>query len=205
MSVKPPTFDKILEVFTQLKDNPIPKYVVIGYPYEGRQFCPYSSRVHKLLTTSKYASDHVFVILPDREHGQDFKDLFHYQNGTFPLVYKNGTYIGGSDELKEELQNYNVPSISDNLQKHYNLSDAAKFILVGYNICPFSDKALSHLKRRYPGQYQKITFDRSNAGKHRGNLEHKGTFPLVFEKKRKRVRLIGGADDFIAYDLGKNY
>lgn len=203
MSGKAPTFNNILKLFIQLKDKPVPKYVIVGYPYDGSQSCPYSKKSKRLLRDSDYASDHVFVLLPNREYGRDFKNYFGY-NGTFPLVYEDRKYIGGSDELESVLQRDKPSkSISDLVQEQYPdtaENDDTKVVLVGFHPheCPYSRMALEHLKKNYyPDQYKAKTFSRSDSHEHRQALKHRGTFPLIFKKDKKRLSLIGGATDLV--------
>lgn len=202
MASKRPTFNQIINLFTQLKDRPVPKYVIIGYPYAGDQLCPYSRKAKQLLSSSHHASDYVFVILPNRDYGRDFKNYFGY-NGTFPLVYKDQKYIGGASDLEMVLEHEQgpTPSLSDKVEEQYPISEDSKAVLVGFHPhqCPFSRMALDRMKQKYyPGEYQAFTFDRSDSQRHRIALDHKGTFPLIFKKgKDQHLELVGGATDFM--------
>lgn len=59
--------------------------------------CPYSIKALKMLRENG-KKHHVVYIGEDMKY-KDFKSKFG-QDATFPRIYKNGKFLGGSDSLK---------------------------------------------------------------------------------------------------------
>lgn len=112
-------WNDVLDTFSELKikwqkiKNP-PSFVMVGY--DG---CPYSGIAQKALTQSPelHSSDFLIYLFPRYSRNSQMNESLGKSSqspyrGSFPMVFYEQKYLGGSDHLTEFLLTFKKPSSS---------------------------------------------------------------------------------------------
>ena len=97
----------------------------------------------------------------------------------------------------------------ENLKQKLN-NPETELIIFGYEQCPYSAKARNALEKhisikgtssRFKNKSVFIGGDWDQIGKWRKNVNHSGSFPVIFmrNKNTKKMEYIGGGNDFEAF------
>lgn len=84
-----------------------------------------------------------------------------------------------------------------------SLNDRVEVVIIGYQNCPYSKKALA-AKERHPrwkesGRVLFVSYDFGATGPFRQATLYRGSFPVVYVKRDGQFFHVGGGDDFDAY------
>ena len=96
-------FKTLENLFPQLKRAKEKKVVVVGYPYSGMAFCPYSVKAKNAIDSNdNLKNNHTFIQIPFGSNERQSLTRAGY-NGSMPIVMlnQNGKFrhLGGGSEL----------------------------------------------------------------------------------------------------------
>ena len=86
-----------------------------------------------------------------------------------------------------------------------DLDSKIEVVIIGYNSCPYSAKALAaknrHPKWKHPGHVAMAGYEFGEIGPFKHASGYQGTFPIVFvlNLKTKQFEYVGGGTDFERY------
>lgn len=84
-----------------------------------------------------------------------------------------------------------------------SLNDRIEVVIVGYDSCPYSKKALraskNHPRWKESGRVLFISYEFGATGALKSATGYRGSFPLVYVKQEGKFQYVGGGDAFEEY------